>query len=97
MDSSAASASTSADVAVATGTVITMPKKGVIMTQDDVLAIIRHLLTTAGGALVANGLLTATQAQDAVGAVVVLTGIAWSLYNKFEHRRALAAAVQNRN
>jgi hypothetical protein len=69
---------------------------GEIMTREDVLAIIRHLLTTAGGALVANGVLTATQAQDGVGAVIVLAGIGWSLVNKLQHRRALTAA-QNRN
>jgi hypothetical protein len=70
---------------------------GAIMTRENVLAIIRHLLTSAGGALVANGMLTATQLQDGVGAVIVLIGIGWSLFNKLQHRRALAAAMQNRN
>ncbi|HXZ02283.1 MAG TPA: hypothetical protein VEI03_19975 [Stellaceae bacterium] len=62
------------------------------MSRDDVLAILRHVLTTAGGALVTNGVLSASQLQDGVGAVVVLAGIAWSLFNKMQHRRALAAA-----
>lgn len=69
---------------------------GANMTREDVLAVIRHLLTSAGGALVANGVLTAAQLQDGVGAVIVLIGIGWSLFNKLHHRRALAAA-QKRN
>jgi hypothetical protein len=59
------------------------------MSQDDILAIIRHVLTTAGGALVTDGLISSSQLQDGVGAVIV---IAWSLVNKYQHRRALAAA-----
>lgn len=67
------------------------------MTREDSLAILRQLLTSGGGALVANGVLTATQLQDGVGAVIVLIGIGWSLLNKLQHRRALAAAAQNGN
>ncbi len=62
------------------------------MTQDDILAILRHVLTTAGGALVADGVLSSSQLQDSVGAVIVIAGIVWSLVNKYQHRRALAAA-----
>lgn len=62
------------------------------MSRDDILAILRHVLTTAGGALVTDGLISASQLQDGVGAVIVLAGIAWSLVNKMQHRRALAAA-----
>lgn len=62
------------------------------MSQDDILAILRHVLTTAGGALVTDGVLSASQLQDGVGAVIVIAGIAWSLVNKYQHRRALAAS-----
>jgi hypothetical protein len=62
------------------------------MTQDDILGILRHVLTTAGGALVTDGVLSSSQLQDGVGAVIVIAGIAWSLVNKYQHRRALAAA-----
>ncbi|MGO8916227.1 MAG: hypothetical protein ACLQJR_09995 [Stellaceae bacterium] len=62
------------------------------MSQDDILAILRHVLTTAGGALVTDGVLSSSQLQDGVGAVIVIAGIAWSLANKYQHRRALAAA-----
>ena len=67
------------------------------MSKDDVLAIIRHLLTTAGGALVADGVLSSAEAQDGVGAIIVLAGIAWSLFNKYQHRQALTAAAQSRS
>lgn len=67
------------------------------MSQEDILAVARHLLTTAGGALVADGVLTSAQAQDGVGAIIVLLGIAWSLVNKWQHRRALAAAAEQRS
>lgn len=62
------------------------------MSQDDILGIVRHVLTTAGGSLVTSGLLTGGQLQDAVGALVVLTGVAWSLLNKRQVRTALAIA-----
>jgi hypothetical protein len=64
------------------------------MTQEDVFAILRHLLTTGGGALAADGLLSSAQVQDGVGAIMVLVGIGWSLVNKWHHRRALAAATE---
>ena len=62
------------------------------MNGSDYLGILRHVLTAAGGALVTNGILTGGQLQDAVGAVVVLVGIGFSLYNKMNQRHALAAA-----
>lgn len=62
------------------------------MSQDDILGILRHVLTTAGGALVTDGVLTSSQLHDGVGAVIVIAGIAWSLVNKMQHRRAIAAA-----
>ena len=62
------------------------------MNRDDILGVVRHVLTTLGGALVTDGVLTASQLQDGVGALIVLAGIVWSLINKHEHRRALAVA-----
>jgi hypothetical protein len=64
------------------------------MTQEDVLAILRHLLTTVGGALTADGLLSSGQVQDGVGAIMVLVGVGWSLAQKWQQRRALAAATE---
>ena len=64
------------------------------MGWDDIQGIVRHVLTTAGGALVSDGLINSSQLQDGVGAVVVLLGIGWSLWNKYQHRTALAAAAK---
>jgi hypothetical protein len=62
------------------------------MDQDTILGILRHVLTSAGGALVAQGVVSQSQLSDGVGATVVLIGIAWSIFNKYQHRQALAAA-----
>jgi len=63
-----------------------------MLDQETVLGIIRHVLTSAGGALVTEGVVSQSQLADGVGAVVVLIGIGWSIWNKYQHRRALAAA-----
>lgn len=52
------------------------------MMKDMVLGIARHLLTAGGGALVAQGTLDAATAQTAVGALVTLVGVGWSVYEK---------------
>lgn len=50
--------------------------------QSALAGVIRHLLTTLGGALVANGTLSADELSAAIGAVVTLVGIAWSIVSK---------------
>jgi hypothetical protein len=67
--------------------VVTAPvklvKKGVEKTMFSmVMGIIRHALTAGGGALVSHGLLTGDQASDAVGALITLIGIVWSVLEK---------------
>lgn len=47
-----------------------------------ILGIARHLLTAAGGALVARGMIDAGNAEAAIGAVVTLIGIGWSMIEK---------------
>ncbi len=42
----------------------------------------RHLITTAGGALVANGTLTGSDLELVAGAGAVLVGLAWSILQK---------------
>lgn len=61
------------------------------MGWDDIQGIIRHLLTAGGGVLVADGYVSASQLQDGVGALLVLIGIGWSLFNKASQRAALVA------
>lgn len=52
------------------------------MNLQMVLGIIRHLLTTAGGVLIANGYTDATGVQSIVGGICTALGVAWSMYHK---------------
>jgi hypothetical protein len=63
------------------------------MGSDDIQGIIRHVLTALGGSLVAQGIITQGQLTDAVGALCVLGGVAWSLWNKYQHRQQIAAVA----
>lgn len=67
------------------------------MNKDQILGLLRHLLTSAGGALVSQGLISNTQLSDGVGAVMVLIGIGWSIYTKTEAAKNAQAlkTVQN--
>lgn len=46
------------------------------------LALARHVLTALGGYLVATGSIDAAAAETAVGAIVTLGGVAWSVADK---------------
>lgn len=52
------------------------------MLKDSILGVVRHGLTTAGGALVADGLMSASEMQAIVGGVVTLVGVLWSIAEK---------------
>lgn len=52
------------------------------MTQDQILGLVRHILTTSGGAAVAGGVATQDQMVAIVGGIVALAGAAWSYYAK---------------
>ena len=45
-------------------------------------SIIRHALTTFGGALVAKGILDASMVEPLVGAILTLAGISFAIINK---------------
>lgn len=47
-----------------------------------VLGLVRHILTTAGGALVAAGYLEAEAASQIAGALMSIAGVAWSIIDK---------------
>lgn len=47
-----------------------------------ILGIIRHLLTSAGGALAAKGVITAAEADTVAGALMTVAGVGWSIYEK---------------
>ncbi len=46
-------------------------------------ALIRHGLTTGGGALMSSGLIDAAQAESLIGAGMTMAGIAWSIGRKW--------------
>lgn len=55
-------------------------------------AIIRHVLTAAGGALVVDGTLSAADLQSVIGAVVTIATVAWSIWEKVQAKRGRPAA-----
>lgn len=52
------------------------------LTQQIVLGMIRHGLTIAGGALVANGYATSSQEQQIIGGILAAATVAWSAWQK---------------
>ena len=52
------------------------------MKADAILGVIRHLITTMGGILVANGTINAGELETGAGAVAILLGIGWSIIQK---------------
>ena len=63
------------------------------MTQDEILGIIRHLLTALGGVLVTKGYVDGAGLDTIVGALVAVAGVAWSVYQKRQAAKALAASA----
>lgn len=49
--------------------------------NPNLASLIRHLLTAAGGFIVAKGLASADQVGELVGAIVSIAGIGWSMFN----------------
>ena len=60
----------------------TVRQKAEDVMQAALLGVIRHVLTAAGGALVANGALTGDEVNTAVGAISALVGVMWSVLSK---------------
>jgi uncharacterized membrane protein YebE (DUF533 family) len=56
--------------------------------NPNLASLIRHLLTAAGGFLVAKGLASADQLAELVGAVVSIAGVGWSVYNNKKAAKA---------
>lgn len=53
-----------------------------MLTWETISGLVRHLLTFGGGFLVTNGTITNDELGLAVGAVITLGGIAWSVLSK---------------
>ena len=52
------------------------------MSQEQILGIVRHVLTFAGGIAVAKGLVDAETLAQASGAIITLIGVVWSFRSK---------------
>jgi hypothetical protein len=52
------------------------------LTKEQILGIARHTLTTVGGILVMKGLIEESLMTEAIGALLTLTGVLWSIKNK---------------
>lgn len=50
--------------------------------KDQLSGLIRHGLTAIGGFIVAKGLIEDSLIQDAIGAVMTIIGIVWSIAAK---------------
>jgi len=64
------------------------------MFKDILGSLLRHAVTSAGGAIVAQGVITSDQFTQAVGALTTLAGIAASLYQKFKASRGKKSATK---
>lgn len=62
------------------------------MKKSITLGIIRHILTTLGGAVVAKGFADGEDVMAIVGALVTIAGAAWSIYEK---RRTRATPLES--
>lgn len=49
------------------------------MNIDVILGIVRHLLTTFGGVLVTKGITDSTHLEAAVGGIIAIIGVIWSI------------------
>lgn len=52
------------------------------LSKEQVLGIIRHILTFVGGIAIANGLVDAAIIETVIGSVATLTGAIWSIVAK---------------
>lgn len=52
------------------------------LSKEQILGIVRHILTFAGGIVVMKGLTDETTVTEIVGGVITLTGAIWSIVEK---------------
>lgn len=58
------------------------------MDKGTALGIVRHILTAAGGVLVTKGVIDDVGLTQAVGGLIALLGVAWSMYDKKQKKLA---------
>ena len=49
------------------------------MNKDQILGLVRHLLTFVGGFLITKGIIDETTSVEAIGAITTLIGTIWSV------------------
>ena len=54
----------------------------IIMRKEQILGIIRHTLTFVGGILITRGLIDETFVTEAVGGLMTVIGLFWSIIEK---------------
>lgn len=64
-----------------------------MFTMENVLSIIRQVLTALGAGLVANGAITGQQLQDGVGAILIFVSVGWSIYKNHQVKQAIQVAA----
>lgn len=52
------------------------------MNKQSILGIVRHILTFAGGYIAAKGIVDQAMVNEAIGAIMTIAGIAWSVAEK---------------
>lgn len=52
------------------------------MSKQAILGVVRHILTFGGGILVSKGTIDEATMLEAVGAIITITGIIWSVRQK---------------
>lgn len=50
--------------------------------KEQVMGVVRHILTAGGGYFVGQGLLTGDMLVEVVAGVVTLIGVVWSVWDK---------------
>jgi hypothetical protein len=50
--------------------------------KEQILGLIRHILTFAGGLVVAKGFIDQTQETELIGAICAIIGTVWSILSK---------------
>lgn len=54
------------------------------MNKDQVLGLVRHVLTFLGGFLITKGVIDEATSIEAIGAIVTLIGSVWSVASKVQ-------------
>jgi hypothetical protein len=52
------------------------------MNKDQILGLIRHVLTFVGGFLITKGIIDEATSLEAIGAITTLIGSVWSVLSK---------------